>query len=285
MADWIKMRSGLLTNPRVIRMSRFLATSRPFINWWLRGTNRVTCDESVYEICDVTVVTRVTVASLLSVWSAVNEASQEDGFVGGITLIDVDEMAGVHGFGDAMLSVGWLEIADSGILFPNFNEHNTVGKARQDKRSSGAKSSAERTREWRERQKQKTEVVVTSDDTTSRDVSVTRHGDRREEKKREEVKSVTRTRSKTPLPANFGISDAVRKWAAEKGHDRLDEHLDSFVSKASAKGYSYVNWDSAFMEAIRGNWAKLPETVASNNGFAHTGPPGSRWIEGIGYVL
>jgi uncharacterized phage protein (TIGR02220 family) len=187
MADWIKMRSGLLTNPKVIRMSRILASNRAFMGWWLRGTNKVTCDETVYEICDVTVVTRVTVASLLSVWSAVNDASQEDGFVTGITLIDVDEMAGVHGFGDAMLAVGWLQITDDGILFPNFDEHNTVGKARQDKRSSGAKTSAQRTKEWRERKKQ-LELDVTRDETTSRDVSVTSQRDHREEKNREEKK-------------------------------------------------------------------------------------------------
>jgi uncharacterized phage protein (TIGR02220 family) len=187
MADWIKMRTGLLTNPKVIRMSRLLASDRAFVNWWLRGTNKVTCDETVYEICDVTVVTRVTVASLLSVWSAVNDASQEDGFVTGITLIDVDVMAGVDGFGAAMQAVGWLQITDDGILFPNFEEHNTVGKARQEKRSSGAKTAAQRTAEWRARKKQ-AGSDVTGDVTPSRDVTVTSPSDHREEKRREEKK-------------------------------------------------------------------------------------------------
>ncbi|CAM2142629.1 conserved protein of unknown function [Pararobbsia alpina] len=190
MADWIKMRSGLLTNPKVIRMSRLLAESRTFINWWLRGTNKVTCDVTVYEICDVTVVTRVTVASLLSVWSAVNDASQTDGFVAGISLLDVDEMAGVHGFGEAMQTVGWLQISDDGILFPNFSEHNTVGKARQVKGSSSAKTPAERTRAWRDRKRQ-LELDVTGDATTSRDVTVTSQRDDREEKNREDIKPST----------------------------------------------------------------------------------------------
>lgn len=63
--------------------------------------------------------------------------------------------------------------------------------------------------------------------------------------------------SKVPMPEDFGISGRVREWAAEKGHNRLDEHLDSFKRKCSANGYRYVDWDAAFMEAIRGDWAKL----------------------------
>lgn len=62
---------------------------------------------------------------------------------------------------------------------------------------------------------------------------------------------------KTGLPADFAVSDRVKAWAAEKGYDRLPEHLDAFRRKASAKGYAYVNWDDAFMEAIREDWAKL----------------------------
>lgn len=66
-----------------------------------------------------------------------------------------------------------------------------------------------------------------------------------------------RAPQKHPLPADFGISNRVRDWAAEKGHDRLDQHLESFRAKSQAKGYAYADWDAAFMEAIRENWAKL----------------------------
>lgn len=62
---------------------------------------------------------------------------------------------------------------------------------------------------------------------------------------------------KTKLPKDFAISDRVRKWAAEKGYQRLDEHFEAFRNKAIAKGYTYVYWDSGFMEAIREDWAKL----------------------------
>lgn len=62
---------------------------------------------------------------------------------------------------------------------------------------------------------------------------------------------------KTAMPKDFGISDRVRKWATEKGYDRLDEHLASFTAKCKAKGYRYIDWDAAFEEAIRADWAKL----------------------------
>lgn len=61
----------------------------------------------------------------------------------------------------------------------------------------------------------------------------------------------------TPLPADFAVSERVRGWAAERGFDRLDEHLESFRLKATAKAYTYVSWDDAFMVAIRDDWAKV----------------------------
>lgn len=66
-----------------------------------------------------------------------------------------------------------------------------------------------------------------------------------------------RPASKTAIPDDFGISERVRRWAAENGHQRLGEHLDSFKRKVAARGYRYVDWDAAFMEAIREDWAKL----------------------------
>lgn len=62
---------------------------------------------------------------------------------------------------------------------------------------------------------------------------------------------------KTELPDGFGISDRVRAWAGLKKFDRLDEHLESFLSKAKAKAYTYADWDEALMNAIRDDWAKL----------------------------
>ena len=60
------------------------------------------------------------------------------------------------------------------------------------------------------------------------------------------------------LPVGFAVSDRVKAWASEKGHDKLDKHLEHFAGYAKAKGATYTDWDEAFMNAIRNNWAKLP---------------------------
>ena len=74
------------------------------------------------------------------------------------------------------------------------------------------------------------------------------------------------TRSpKTPLPPDFSISERVRTWAEQGGYGQLIEHLASFRMKCQANGYAYADWDAAFMEAIRGNWARLgdPQQAAA----------------------
>lgn len=62
---------------------------------------------------------------------------------------------------------------------------------------------------------------------------------------------------KTSMPEDFTVSPRVQEWAKDKGFDRLSEHLEAFRAKVKAKGYTYADWDSAFMEAIREDWAKL----------------------------
>lgn len=79
--------------------------------------------------------------------------------------------------------------------------------------------------------------------------------------------------AKAPLPPDFGISTRVEAWATEKGHARLPEHLEAFKAKCRANGYTYADWDSAFMEAIRQDWAQLSTPKPSNGFGAHQPSP------------
>lgn len=83
--------------------------------------------------------------------------------------------------------------------------------------------------------------------------------DARPEKRREETEKKASASRKTPIPKDFSISERVMQWAQEKGHHSLQAHFENFVGAAKAKGYTYVDWDDAFMNAIRSNWAKVPE--------------------------
>jgi hypothetical protein len=65
------------------------------------------------------------------------------------------------------------------------------------------------------------------------------------------------TKIKTSLPKDFEISDEVKKWAKENKHNNLPKHLEAFKLKCESNGYKYINWDSAFKNAVIGNWAKI----------------------------
>lgn len=86
---------------------------------------------------------------------------------------------------------------------------------------------------------------------------------RTKEVRNKSVSPSSRKKALKSLPENFGISDNVRTWAKEQGHGRLEEHLEQFIGTAKAKGYQYVDWDQALMNAIRKDWAKLGSTTAA----------------------
>ena len=70
---------------------------------------------------------------------------------------------------------------------------------------------------------------------------------------------------KRSLPADFAISDAVRRWAEAKGFTDLDAHFEHFCGKAEANGYQYANWDAALRNAIRDDWAGLRRPNSHRN--------------------
>jgi hypothetical protein len=229
MADWIKMRSSLLTNPKVIRMSRVLLADEGFVAWLCPGAC-VTRDESVTKQ-QIPVVTRVVVGALLPTWSAVNDTAARDGIVRHASSRDIDDSAGVPGFGDALKAVGWLVDLpnESGVQFVNFEEHNQPQK----ERTLTAKTGAERQKEYRDRKKREGEADSGRNDKRDEnrnddgDVTGDVTGDGREEKKRVEKKNpsgsiATSAKSTKPkrgskkVPDDFEVTADMVTWAAEK---------------------------------------------------------------------
>lgn len=78
-------------------------------------------------------------------------------------------------------------------------------------------------------------------------------------------KSISARPRKRSRPQDFAVSDAVRRWAEDKGYADLEAHFENFCEKADARGYQYVDWDAAFKTAIREDWANLRQTRASLN--------------------
>jgi hypothetical protein len=92
--DWIKMRTNLPSNPKVVRMASALKADRFRI-----------------------------VGGLLSVWSLFDFHST-DGTLSGYTLDTLDELAAWSGFAGAMIGVGWLESDGLNLTIPRFEAHN-----------------------------------------------------------------------------------------------------------------------------------------------------------------
>lgn len=255
MADWIKMRSSLLTNPKVIRMARVLLADPEFMEWLHGDCHSVTPRDASVTKRDIPVVTRIVVGALLPTWSAVNDTAGRDGIIRHTASQDIDETAGVPGFGRALMAVEWLEELPQGdgVRFVNFEEHNSPQK----ERSLTSKSGAERTKDYRERKKRESEEQRHGDekrDVTS-DAVVTSQRDDREEKKREEV-----TPPKSPVGGCRRFEEFWTAWPkSERKQDKvkcaekwrrqnLDAIADRILADLAVKRQTQ-KWQEGFIEA------------------------------------
>lgn len=180
--DWIKMRVNLVTHPKVLAISEFLATSSDYQDWSTMsgfvpacGGSKAQYDRDFQESLRVT--RYVTVCALLRFWGYANEHAKDE-FITTLRVTDLDDIVQVPSFGAALESIEWVQYDEirKGLTLPNFNEYNSSAS----ERSANAKSAAERQKEYRDRKKEAEKRDVT------RDVTVTRNSNRREEKRREE---------------------------------------------------------------------------------------------------
>lgn len=289
--SWIKMRGSLLTNPRVIKMARLLLQDPEFLAWFVNdgvtfNASQIVTNPSLFVTRrHVSVVTRITVGSLTPLWSSVNECASADGILHDASLFEIDEMAGVPGFGRAMEAVGWLEILPNseGIEFPNFIEHNTVGR----ERSTSAKTPAERAKEYRERKRLETcdasRDAVTQKSDASRDAVTTEKS--REEKissslrsedsaakplrthprpKREEVTLAKylencKAAGAKPVPD----AHAIRAWCVDA---KIPTEMlqvawvvfrEKYTGDEKLKGKRYKDWAGHFANSVKDRWYGL----------------------------
>ena len=268
--DWIKMRTSLLTNPKVNGIARLLESDSDVSRVLSTGDHG-----TMREIVTRNVMRHVTVSSLLIIWGAANEHTR-DGVFRNADLSDVDDMVGIPGFGAAMSAVGWAvyDEAENSVSLPNFNEYNTSGQ----ERSAGAKTAAQRQRDYRERKKSQNCDVT-------RDVTSDVTSNRREEKRREDInnppivppwdipsgvdqpKPKRTKREAVTLDAYRaaggklirGEDDPVWEYCETIGlpHDfvRLAGH--EFLARFSGTMKLQADWPAHFRNAIRANWFRL----------------------------
>ena len=83
--------------------------------------------------------------------------------------------------------------------------------------------------------------------------------------KTDHAAKAARSKRKTPLPDDFGISPAIQAWAAENGFTHLDDHLEALTDWAKAKGAWCPDWDDMLKRAIRENWGLVSEAPKIGN--------------------
>jgi hypothetical protein len=95
--DWIKVRTRLLEDPAVFRMSDMLGLSVEAVG-----------------------------GHLIRVWSWATD-QVIDGNAPSVTRAHIDRIAGVSGMGESLASVGWITFTEHGAQFPNWDRHLAQG--------------------------------------------------------------------------------------------------------------------------------------------------------------
>lgn len=214
--DWIKMRVNLVTHPKVLAISEHLASDGEYQDWSTMAGFVPSCGgtKDEYErdyLASLRVTRYVTVCALLRFWGYANEHAKDE-FIASLRVSDIDDVVQVPSFGDALEHVGWVfyDSVRRGINLPNFNEFNVSGV----ERSAGAKTAAQRQKEYRERLKSDVTRDVTNDVTRNR-----REEKSREEKKKEEIQETAPRKRSEPTSVIAKPDDVDQQtWADWLSH-------------------------------------------------------------------
>lgn len=173
-SDWIKMRTDIYRDPKVSIISDFLMNPEgPLASYVGQNCAR---DMAVTR----NVMRNVTVGALVSLWGVIRLRGKRDGddlVLKCASLSVIDDVTELPGFGDALCIVGWVEVTESGLVFPDFfSEYNV------DPNEDTKTKNSERQRKHREKLKGET----AQNRNVTRNVTVTSFSNAREEKRREE---------------------------------------------------------------------------------------------------
>jgi len=184
--DWIKMRAALTTCPKVAAMARAIGLADEF-----SGLSRHS-------------MRLLVVGGLHAVWAAVNEHTA-DGVMANAYPEDLDDIAGIEGFGSAMRSAGWLEADEAAqtLTFPNFGQWNTPAKDT---------TAAERMRKHRAKQD-----VTRNTVTVTEPLRATVALDKTRQDKREDIPAAPVATSEPPKRRTRSQPADSVSWSADAG--------------------------------------------------------------------
>ena len=148
---------------------------------WIKMRLDLPEDPAVYRIARLTGLDRLAVVGRLYAFWAWADKHAVDGHVDGGESVDVDEMVSHAGFAEAMVKVGWLQIADGSLTIPKHERHN--GESAKERSLKNARQAR-----WRDKQDANATIHASTRPST------------REEKRREEKEVPNGTLSPAKLP-------------------------------------------------------------------------------------
>lgn len=235
--DWIKMRTDLVTSPKVVRMASVLKADR-------------------FRIA----------GGLLSVWSLF-DAHSDDGTLHGYSLETVNELAAWDGFAEAMAAVGWIECDGETLSLPRFDTHNGASakrraqdadRKREVRKASASDADGKRTRGEKRREEKKEQKKEPAP----------------RKPKKTKAPEVTFDQWTAGLDGEDAVSadDPIFEWAKATGinPDWIALAWWSFEGRYSDNAKTYADWRAVFRRAVKEDWMKVWRLDARENRFVLT---------------
>ena len=216
--DWIKMRTDLYRDPKVIMIAdQLMCEDGQLAGYISQVTQR---DSNVTS----NVMRNVTVGALVTLWGVTRNDGTRDGDDAIIKFANrgvIDDIVDLPGFGDALASVGWVIEDDMGLRFPRFFELHNVDPSEDQKEKN-----RDRQRRYRERK---------------RNVTVTSFRNAREEKSR--VENIS-------LSLCEGFAEEWKRWCdyflATQGRDLDEISAETTLMELSRRGPEKAAKDITF---------------------------------------
>lgn len=144
METWIKVRTALHEDPKVVRMAQHIVGDSDFVEWAYNATayDRVAHDpDNALEFMSFPAALRCVTSGVTQVWAAANQHGKSNGndvILNATTRYGLDVLAGVPGITKAMEGVGWAIVneEEETITFPKFMTYNVPLEDRKRKQAA-----------------------------------------------------------------------------------------------------------------------------------------------------
>lgn len=235
--DWIKMRSNLWDDPRVS------------------------------SLCDQTGATEsAIIGGLYWLWATADQHT-EDGMLPGLTLRSIDRKTAIQGFGQALVSIGWISEEEGAILIHRFDEHNGT--------------SAKRRCTEAQRKANSRKLSADDADTTQTEIAQNRTEcvAREREREREDISTpngVDKRKRATRFPADQW-DEVPEDWKQFCQQERPDlnpetvfEKFKDYWTSKPGKAGTKLDWTATWR-----NWVREERQVKAANGIGNANRNGA----------